>query len=621
MPFESPDLNLGELLADVGKGKVQLPDFQREWKWDDDRVKALLASIARDHPVGVLMLLEVDGDQTRFAPKPVAGVDVANAETPELLILDGQQRLTSLFQSLHSGRPVDTCDPRGKKLRRWYYLDIKVALADGADVEEAIQSLPEDRIVRDDFGRNVVADYSSVEKECAEEMFPLSIVYDNAAIFAWQGKYISGDPEHAQARVARWNLFYDGVLKHFIMYKVPAIVLKKDTPKEAVCTVFEKVNTGGVALNVFELLTATFAADNFRLKQDWDSRKNRLKGKPVLRTVESTDFLQSVTLLATRQRRLDYKPTGDGAEKAPGVGCKRKDMLGITREEYLRWADPVTDGLAWASSFLAQEFIFRADDLPYHTQLVPLAAIHAILGAKIDNHAIHGRIRQWFWCGVLGELYGGTTETRFARDVEQVPSWAEGGSTLPNSVFDASFREQRLDTLRTRNSAAYKGIYALLMRGGSLDWMKHQPMSYATFFDYQVDIHHIFPKAWCDKTGVAKVRRESIVNKTAISRPTNISIGGRSPAEYVLTLEAKSGASSAQLDSIFATHLIDPSALRSADFDRFYADRRTKLLDLVGAAMGKEPMRDVEAADVAEDFDEEPEDEPLDADTAEEPAA
>jgi len=58
-------------------------------------------------------------------------------------------------------------------------------------------------------------------------------------------------------------------LKNFVAYTVPVIILKKETPKEAVCTVFEKVNTGGIVLNVFELLTASFAAHNFRLNLDW----------------------------------------------------------------------------------------------------------------------------------------------------------------------------------------------------------------------------------------------------------------------------------------------------------------------------------------------------------------
>lgn len=69
----------------------------------------------------------------------------------------------------------------------------------------------------------------------------------------------------------------------FQQYKVPVIRLTKETPKEAVCQVFEAVNTGGVSLSVFELLTATFASDNFHLRDDWETKKKTLYDIPALK--------------------------------------------------------------------------------------------------------------------------------------------------------------------------------------------------------------------------------------------------------------------------------------------------------------------------------------------------
>src|SRR3954454_24282036 len=109
MPFESPDWPLGELLKDIRSGKVQLPDFQRDWKWDDPRISSLLATVTRGYPIGVVMTLETGGDGARFKPKPLAGIGASTVlSEPEQLLLDGQQRLTSLYQALMSGRPVDT---------------------------------------------------------------------------------------------------------------------------------------------------------------------------------------------------------------------------------------------------------------------------------------------------------------------------------------------------------------------------------------------------------------------------------------------------------------------------------------------------------------------------------
>ncbi|MGH9124256.1 MAG: GmrSD restriction endonuclease domain-containing protein, partial [Acidimicrobiales bacterium] len=85
MPFDSPDLMLGDLLREVGQGKVQLPDFQREWKWDDPHISSLLASVSLGHPVGVVMTLETGGAGVQFAPKPLAGVPLPAASPPQQL--------------------------------------------------------------------------------------------------------------------------------------------------------------------------------------------------------------------------------------------------------------------------------------------------------------------------------------------------------------------------------------------------------------------------------------------------------------------------------------------------------------------------------------------------------
>ncbi len=104
----------------------------------------------------------------------------------------------------------------------------------------------------------------------------------------------------------------------------------------------------------------------------------------------------------------------------------------------------------WASTFLADRHIFDTRFLPYPKQLVPLAAIRVVLGSDADLHGVREKLAQWFWCGILGELYGSAIETRFVRDVEQVPAWARQRAERrrPNTVQDANFVESRLHSLR-----------------------------------------------------------------------------------------------------------------------------------------------------------------------------
>src|SRR6516162_7737232 len=96
--FDSTKVALPDIIKDIVLGKVQLPDFQRGWVWDDDHVRSLLVSIARSFPVGAVMLLETGGD-VRFQVRPIENVPFdGRIPEPEKLVLDGQQRLTSLTQ-------------------------------------------------------------------------------------------------------------------------------------------------------------------------------------------------------------------------------------------------------------------------------------------------------------------------------------------------------------------------------------------------------------------------------------------------------------------------------------------------------------------------------------------
>ena len=252
-------------------GKAQLPDFQRGWVWDDAHVRGLLASISLAYPIGAIMMLRAGGDHVRFKQRPIEGAQPPDDERAERLILDGQQRLTSLFQSLMLGRAVATRDERGKEILRWYYIDMQKALDPNVDREEAIVSLPADRIIRT-FRNEIVADYSTSEKEYASKIFPLSHIFDADDWRVEFEEYWGYKPEV----IRFWNQFNREVIRRFQQYQIPVIELAKDTPKEAVCQVFEKVNTGGVTLTVFELLTATFAADGYELRKDWNERKRIL---------------------------------------------------------------------------------------------------------------------------------------------------------------------------------------------------------------------------------------------------------------------------------------------------------------------------------------------------------
>ena len=188
---------------------------------------------------------------------------------------------------------------------------------------------------------------------------------------------------------------------------------------------------------------------------------------------------------------------------------------------------------------------------------------------------------------MLGEAYGGSVETQFANDLVQVTRYVRDG-VEPDLVSQALFAPERLLSLRTRNSAAYKGLYALQMKNGAADWSTAQPLSFTDIQSKPIDIHHIFPKHWCEMVANPTIPWglcDSIVNKTPIDAWTNRRIGGRAPSSYLKLL--RNDIDGDKLKAILQAHWIDPVLLEADRFDECFVERGQKMLDLIGQTMGK----------------------------------
>jgi hypothetical protein len=600
--FQTNPYDLYKLLEDCHRGVLQLPDFQRSWVWDEDRIKSLVASVSRAFPVGALMTLD-SGGAVGFKPRPIEGAPPeAKIKSPHSLLLDGQQRMTSLYQVTLRGQVVETVTLKNKKVRRWFYIDIRKALEPSGDREEAIVAVPEDRVVRTDFGREVVLDLSIPEKEYAALMYPVSAVFDWDS---WQDgfdKHWRGDENEAVREIFR--TFKRQVLENFKYYRVPVISLDRSTSKEAVCVVFEKVNTGGKPLDAFELVTAMYAAEGHELRKDWygdDTHKGRHRRfvdalRPadseagIIAGVSNTDFLQAISLFYTRERRREAERAGKQGKELPAVTGNRQALLNLPLSAYKQYERLVEHGFVQAAKFLHMLHIYRIFDLPYQSQIVPLAAIIADIGEAWEHDANRAKLQRWYWNGVFGELYGSAVESRIARDFMEVPTWLTGGPE-PSTVSETIFRADRLKTMRMRLSAAYKGMNSLLMKEGAQDFRSGQKFDHTVFFGENVDIHHIFPQDWCKKRGIKPAVYDSIINKTPLSFRTNRIIGGAAPSEYLAKLEADGKTVPAierhRLDVYLRSHLIDPDLLRGDAFDEFLADRQKRLLGLIEQATGK----------------------------------
>ncbi len=590
----SSDVSIGKLLENIDSGALQLPEFQRGWTWDDERIRAILATLTMGYPMGAVMCLAC-GAEADFEARPFEGVK-ETCEKPKMLVLDGQQRLTSIYRAAWARDPVETKAGKDQTVRRFYYLDIATCLDEESDRIDAVVSVPEDHVVRTNFNRNVVLDLSSPEKEWEAGMFPLNVMFDVNAREDWADGY----KEFHDSRECRerYKKFRTEVLKVVDEYKLPVIVLPEKTPRDAVCQVFEWVNTGGVSLTVFELVTASFARGKFDLRQDWTERirpRVHAEGEPratdIMQAVSEKDFLTAVTLYVSHEKK---KSLGRGA-----CSCRRKDVLDLSLDDYRNHCDAVVEGFRRARAFLADQHVFLKRDLPYAAQLIPLAAVCAAVGKTtagrevLDHPKARAVLARWYWCGVFGEMYGGQTETIFAADMDDVPkamrSVAEGLDPVPvRTANEASFAAGRLLTMQNRNSAAYKGMLALLFGHGARDFRSGSQVDIASIvMDTTPDIHHVFPQQWCTKHGVSKAKRDSIVNKTPLKPASNRAIGGAAPSAYARKL-IEDGVREEELRLRVESNLVDWDAFMADDFQAHFVYRAKRLLDLVEAAMGKE---------------------------------
>lgn len=574
---------LPDFLAQIRQGAIQIPDLQRSFCWEDSFVRKLLANVSRAWPFGAVLLLATGNAQSRFKSRLVEGVELPHLPSPLKLILDGQQRLTSLTMALTPNQPVAI---RDKKLphitKHWYYIDIAKSLDPHCDRQAAILSLPESRI-KSGFGERGMIDCSSPEKEYELGLFPSGMLF---CYSAWRSGYCKFW-NYAPEKLELIDRFEQEVVKKYEHYHIPVILLRPVLPKESICQLFEDTNTQSMSLNFFELVSSSYAGEDFSIRDDWEQRCQRLSRHNVLRQVRNTDFLQAVTLSSTIARRRQAIAQGvEATDKLPGIGCGRAEVLKLELEDYQRWAEPVSKGFEEAARFLYGLKIVDANDIAYAIQLVALVCILVQLGERNNRDSIRQKLEQWFWSGVFGERYTGAHEYQATKDALEVPEWILHGGAVPNAIAESSFNLSRLQSVRRRHGAVFRGLSVLLRRHGAIDLASGELLMDVKVFNEPIESHHLFPIAYSRQQGIAESLYNSLVNRTPLSLQTNRLISSKAPSVYLAKLEQQ-GVSRKRLDMILESHLINPASLWHDDFDAFFAARSRALLQIVGQAMGK----------------------------------
>jgi len=557
---------LKDLLIQIHNGDAALPDFQRDFVWEPSATRELVISIANNYPAG--SLLRIRNTHDLFARREFQGAPTLNGGKPNFLVLDGQQRLTSLYQAFY-----------GVGEHR-FFVDLRI-LIDGADFDEAIFHL---RATRSRAKR-----LEKFDIQAAELILPLGVLKSGSGGFGRWGREVARKLDN-EARIKledQLDMIEEKWISPIDEYLFPVVTLSDQTGADAVCTIFETLNRTGVKLSVFELLTARFWPKNVNLRQLWQQGQDQ---HPNVADFEIDPYyvLQAISL---------------AARAAPS--CKRSDVLNLETADIETWWDSAVTGLNQALTILREDCgVIVTRWLPYSTILIPLGALLAKrpMPAGPSAAVVRAKIVKWFWCSVFGQTYENAPNSQAAKDVGELITWIEGGA-VPTSVSTFKFDPRILMDTTPRQRALYRGVIFLVLRGGARDFHSGQPISGDLIIEHYIDDHHIFPDNYL-KTNTPSIQarlRDCVLNRTLIDRTTNQRIRDRAPSDYLK--EVRDALGGETFRKLLSSHFIqcDPdSSIWSNDFGAFLAQRQqdlwSQIKDVTGVTAQSDLMDDAEAA-------------------------
>lgn len=561
---------LKELLGQIHAQAAGLPDFQRDFVWEPSATQELIVSIANNYPAG--SLLRIRNTHNLFACREFQGAPPLQAQIPTFLVLDGQQRLTSLYQAFY-----------GVGEHR-YYLRLH-DLLNGRDFEECIFFLRRNRAL--------VREYDKPEVQARELILPLGVLRDGVgAFYEWVFDITAHIPEDVRLeQQTALRRLGNSWIKTIGDYMFPVVTLSDVTGADAVCTIFETLNRTGVKLSVFELLTARFWPKGVNLRELWEQARHQ---HPILEAFEVDPYyvLQAVALAS--------------AKGAPS--CKRGDVLELDVTAVNEWWDRAVAGLSKSLALLRNECgALLPKWVPYYTMLVPLAAILAKRGEQQGPQATVDKemVKRWYWCAVFGQAFENAPNTRAAKDMAETLRWLEGGEA-PETITEFKFDPHALRDATPNQRAVYRGVIGLILSQNPQDLHTSNRITTALVEKEAIDDHHIFPAAYLAKQGVPERLRNCALNRTLIGKTTNQRISDRAPSDYLGDIQGtfeRHDLNPAMLRDLLGKHLIPAEAgapLWADDFPEFLAEREQVIWSAIQRVTGAaSAVRLVEDEDVA----------------------
>jgi hypothetical protein len=512
--------NVVGLVEQAHQGKVCLPNFQRDFVWTREEVADLVRSIMRGYFIGSLLLLRCDPNNPPFAPEFIRGSKPEHTEAkPEWLVLDGQQRLSSLVYAL----TAPDLSLKDSSQRRWFFINLDVLLSE-PDSDEIVF----DRAKRELRG------LLEPEAQYQERMLPCTVLLTNNGFLRWRDGFEDWQgevkPDDRSRYRSEWRDAWVEAVSRFQTFQVPLVELPlvDDSDSEAigrVCAIFEKLNSTGVELSVYDLLTARLYRHEIHLHDLWDeaiAAHPRLKAWSKGKADEHKFGVLVLRTLALL-RGLDPKPR-------ILIDLVPRDF----EKDWRRAAAAMDRALELIELVSPDGFgVFAEKWLPGFGLVPILAALRAEIDEKSLGEQERAELRRWYWCNVFLERYSSGVESKSRKDYLEMTRHWFANSSEPD-VFREAQSRIGVSTFGVRGSASYasavySGVFCLLALRNARDWRRGEDIRLQELQD-----HHIFPRAYLKRKGIEKkIDVNTIANRTLISNETNNKIKDKAPADYL----------------------------------------------------------------------------------------
>jgi len=547
MNFEQPkpdSKKYSDLINEIQKGIIKIPKFQREFVWSIDKTAKLLDSILKGYPIGTFILWQTDERINDI--KNVGNLEIP--ETPEgtkvQYVLDGQQRITSLFAAYLGAQIQKTGE---KKVTDYNGIVVNLDKNLGENDDQVITAEPtgEKYISLFDVLNFSYSKARELSEKFSEDELELINAYSTA----------------------------------FKTYEFSTVVLRKEDIDSAI-EVFTRINTGGQTLTLFEIMSAkTYDEEQkFDMQAKWEGFIKELEAIKY-EGVSSTVILSLLSLVLSRTKE-----------------CKRKTILALDKQAIIdNWEGAISALKDSIDYFRTTYRIPVSQLLPYDSLLVPFSYFFFLNKEKPESSQ-RKYLEEYFWRMSLSYRYSSSTESRLAQDIKRIDLILKSQRPEYSDIkVDLDSPKALIENNFSAGNSYCKAVLCLLAYQEPKDFqdngkviLDNSWLKIASSKNY----HHFFPKKYLENNEIAN--GNSLVNITFVSdRLNKRTIRARAPSSYIGDFSDEN----TEINKALNSHFIDINGygIESDDYDTFLKSRANRIFEELKARVDlshKEPANE-----------------------------